>query len=250
MRCRLGSFDNTSISAQVRHIIDHYVKGFPDLVFFAHESVPLESRAFDSRGKGSIRAALQAIRTPRPSFVTASPFLPPVLPPSPAAAAAAAAAAATTSIAITTISSSPPASKRFPCTPPLFSRQESEDFGMWGDHVVEMPPSLLSSFCDKIWPLIPHPKPRKRGCPDRVVTMSTPIIYVSRWRIPRRMPQACNRRRTRVPLRRQEILRVPYASWLKLLEILDDDDDKLLLFSFHMLFAQPAVLPQRLMRLH
>ena len=80
--------------------------------------------------------------------------------------------------------------------------------------------------------------------------MSTPIIYVSRWRIPRRMPQACNRRRTRVPLRRQEILRVPYASWLKLLEILDDDDDKLLLFSFHMLFAQPAVLPQRLMRLH
>ena len=77
MRCRLGSFDNTSISAQVRHIIDHYVKGFPDLVFFAHESVPLESRAFDSRGKGSIRAALQAIRTPRPSFVPASPFLPP-----------------------------------------------------------------------------------------------------------------------------------------------------------------------------
>ena len=93
MRCRLGSFDNTSISAQVRHIIDHYVKGFPDLVFFAHESVPLESRAFDSRGKGSIRAALQAIRTPRPSFATASPFLPPVLPPSPAAAAVAAAAA-------------------------------------------------------------------------------------------------------------------------------------------------------------
>ena len=120
---------------------------------------------------------------------------------------------------------------------------------MWGDHVVEMPPSLLSSFCDKIWPLIPHPKPRKRGCPDRVVTMSTPIIYVSRWRIPRRMPQACNRRRTRVPLRRQGSC----ASPMQLAEAagdLDDDDDKLLLFSFHMLFAQPAVLPQRLMRLH
>ena len=88
--------------------------------------------------------------------------------------------------------------------------------------------AVLASFCDKIWPLVPHPKPRKRGCPDRVVTMSTPIIYVSR----------------------QRILTVPYANWVKLLEVLDDGDDKLLLFSFHMLFAQPAVLQQRLMRLH
>lgn len=53
--------------------------------------------------------------------------------------------------------------------------QQSRDFAIWGSHVVEMPASLHTQFCAKLWPL--SNKAHKRSCPERVVTMADAIKW-------------------------------------------------------------------------
>ena len=38
--------------------------------------------------------------------------------------------------------------------------------------MLELPEALKASWCAHVWPLVSAVKPRKRSCPERVVTMS------------------------------------------------------------------------------
>ena len=38
--------------------------------------------------------------------------------------------------------------------------------------MLELPEALKASWCASVWPLVSSVKPRKRSCPERVVTMS------------------------------------------------------------------------------
>ena len=38
--------------------------------------------------------------------------------------------------------------------------------------MLELPEALKASWCSTVWPLVSSVKPRKRSCPERVVTMS------------------------------------------------------------------------------
>jgi len=116
--------------------------------------------------------------------------------------------------------------------------RDSADFGIWGSRVVDMPASLHTTFCDVMWPLIQTTergsgKARKRSCPERVVTMAEPLMYVSQRRI----------------------LSTPIETWKKVLALLDDAktksaNDELVKFAWHMLFGQAAVLQPRFMHTH
>ena len=84
-----------------------------------------------------------------------------------------------------------------------------------------------------MWPLIANVKPRKRGCPERVVTMSGALMYASKRRI----------------------VQTPLNTWRKVLELLDNaaadaGNDVLLEYGWHLLFGQPAVLQGRFMQRH
>jgi len=133
-----------------------------------------------------------------------------------------------------------------PLTSPVFSPSgagsiaaamtESEDFAMWGSRVIDMPASLHTTFCDVVWPLVSrHGEKRKlkRSCPERVVTMAEPLIYVSKRRL----------------------LQTPYETWQKVLTLVDDaaadkGNDELLKYGWHLLFGQGAVLQPRFMHEH
>ena len=113
---------------------------------------------------------------------------------------------------------------------------ESPDFSLWGTHVVELPAALHEQWCAKVWPLAASgasPKARKRGCPERVVTMSGPLMYVSKRRV----------------------VQTPLNTWRKVLELLDSStqdagNDVLMDFAWHVFFGQPPVLQGRFMQRH
>jgi len=133
-----------------------------------------------------------------------------------------------------------------PSTSPVFSASgagsiaaalaESPDFAMWGSRVIDMPASLHTTFCDVVWPLVSrHVEKRKlkRSCPERVVTMAEPLLYVSK----RRLQQTS------------------LETWQKVLSLLSDatankGHDELFKFGWHMLFGQGAVLQPRFMHEH
>jgi len=106
--------------------------------------------------------------------------------------------------------------------------------------VVDLPASMHANFCDVMWPLIQTTerhaggKARKRSsCPERVVTMAEPLMYVSKRRI----------------------LSTPKATWERVLALLDSKaakaaNDDLIKFAWHMLFGQAAVLQPRFMHEH
>lgn len=117
--------------------------------------------------------------------------------------------------------------------------RDSPEFGMWGSRVVDMPAAMHTSFCDVMWPLIQTTerqsggKARKRSCPERVVTMAEPLMFVSKRRI----------------------LSTPKETWAQVLRLLDNKDtkaanDELIKFAWHMLFGQAAVLQPRFMHEH
>jgi len=113
---------------------------------------------------------------------------------------------------------------------------ESPDFSLWGSHVVELPANLRDAWCAKVWKLASQSanvKARKRGCPERVVTMSSAAMYVSKRRL----------------------LQTPLNTWRQLLELLDSKqldagNDALMDFGWHVFFGQPAVLQGRFMQRH
>jgi len=101
------------------------------------------------------------------------------------------------------------------------------EFAVWGSHVIEMPESLHTAFCAKIWPFAK--KARTRGCPERVVTMADSVVMVSR--------------------RRVQML--SQTSWKQLYDLVSTPDaagaanEQLLAYGWHLLLGQPAVLPHR-----
>jgi len=110
---------------------------------------------------------------------------------------------------------------------------ESPDFSLWGTHVLELPEALKAAWCANVWPLVSSAKPRKRSCPERVVTMSGALLYASKRRI----------------------MQTPLNTWRKVLALLDDAEAKagnevLLEHGWHLLFGQPAVLQGRFMQRH
>jgi len=110
------------------------------------------------------------------------------------------------------------------------SVRAAPDFGVWGSQVVEMPETMHTAFCAKIWPFAA--KARKRGCPERIVTMADAVMMVSRRRI-----QA-----------------IPKAMWKSILALVDDpnetDNEQLLLYGWHVLVGQPAVMAHRTVSRH
>jgi len=105
----------------------------------------------------------------------------------------------------------------------------SPDFSIWGSQVVEMPASMQTRFCAKVWPLAA--KARKRTCPDRIVTMTNAVMRVSRTRI----------------------LATPHETWRRVLALLEGGEaanEQLLAFGWHLLLGQPAVLHHRVMVRH
>ena len=108
--------------------------------------------------------------------------------------------------------------------------ESSRDFGVWGSQVIEMPAELHAQFCAKLWPLAV--RARKRSCPERVVSMSDAVMYASRRRV----------------------LSVPKAVWARLLALVDGAEGKggeaLVLYGWHLLLGQPAVMPHRTMSHH
>lgn len=103
----------------------------------------------------------------------------------------------------------------------------SAEFAVWGSHVVEMPESIHAAFCAKIWPFVK--KARTRSCPDRVVTMADAVFMVSRRKVHSLSPQ----------------------TWKQLHDLVASADaagaanEQLLVYGWHMLLGQPAVLPHR-----
>ena len=101
------------------------------------------------------------------------------------------------------------------------------DFAVWGSHVVEMPQSLHTAFCAKIWPFAK--KARTKPCPDRVVSMADAVLMV--------------------PRRRVQLLTL--QTWKQLYDLIKGSDAEsaknaqLLEFGWHLLLGQPAALPHR-----
>jgi len=123
----------------------------------------------------------------------------------------------------------PTTSTVFSATALMQTAQQSRDFGMWGSHVVEMPATLHTDFCAKLWPFAT--KAHKRSCPERVVTMADAVTMVSKRRI----------------------LNVPLSTWRALEKLLSDRNplhEQLLAYGWHLLFGQPAVLAHRTMSRH
>ena len=93
-----------------------------------------------------------------------------------------------------------------------------------------MPSSLHTEFCAKLWPFAT--KARRKGCPDRVVTMADAVTMVSRRRIQN----------------------VPLEAWKSLLDLVKGNSDprheQLVAFGWHLLLGQPAVLAHRTMSRH
>jgi len=106
----------------------------------------------------------------------------------------------------------------------------SGDFGVWGSHVIEMPETMRTVFCSKFWPFAA--KARKRGCPERIVTMADAVMMVSRSRIHK----------------------IPESDWNSILKLVDEpsetDNEQVLLYSWHLLLGQPAVMAHRTVSRH
>jgi len=109
--------------------------------------------------------------------------------------------------------------------------RQKTDFSVWGSHVIEMPSSLHTEFCARVW--VHTPKARKRSCPERVVTMADAVTMVSR----------------------RKILNVPLSTWKALLGLVSGpsatpEGEQLIRFGWHLLFGQPPVLSHRAMSRH
>ena len=105
---------------------------------------------------------------------------------------------------------------------------KGSDFAVFGSHVVEMPASMHTSFCAKLWPHTA--KARKRSCPERVVTMANAVMLASR----------------------QRIRAVPLATWQALLELASESPEsaQLLFYGWHLFFGEAAVLARRSITRH
>lgn len=103
----------------------------------------------------------------------------------------------------------------------------SEGFAVWGSQVMEMPSALRDAFCTRLWPFAT--RARKRSCPERVVTMADAVVMLSRERIQK----------------------LSLQSWKQLFNLVSTADatglenEQLLVFGWHLLLGQPAVLPHR-----
>ena len=84
---------------------------------------------------------------------------------------------------------------------------------------------MHAQFCAKVWPYAV--KARKRSCPERVVTMADAVTVVSK----------------------RNIKKLRLESWKALLQLVETrahpDNEQLLIYGWHLLFGQPAVLAHR-----
>jgi len=109
-------------------------------------------------------------------------------------------------------------------------RGSKSDFGIWGSHVIEMPENMRTAYCSKMWQYAA--KSRKRGCPERIVSMADAVFMVSRERIHSISPE----------------------TWKSILKLVDEpaeaENEQMLLYSWHLLLGQPAVMAHRTLSKH
>ena len=128
----------------------------------------------------------------------------------------------------------PPSSTAFTTAKMTEAFKVSSDFGMWGTRAVQLPGSKLAEFCARVagadWAVEMYGTKFKHGCPERVVTMSDPLFFVSKRRIKA----------------------TPLEAWKKVLKAVTTSASsaELIEYGWPMLFGQPSNLPARFMHQH